>query len=180
MTNIMADSYINESNKLDGKNYVNWKFKLQTLMEGYNVWSIACGDEAKPVAPAASVQDWERRETKMKVLLRMSVKDNIIPHIRECKTSHETWETLKGLYETTNTNRVLFLKSKLLSIKMGENENISNFLSRIKDLKDKLGDIGEKISSTDLVTVTLNGMLDEIKCSLLILQLGKRPLLLMN
>ena len=53
----MADSYINESNKLDGENYVNWKFKLQTLMEGYNVWSIACGDEAKPVAPTASVQD---------------------------------------------------------------------------------------------------------------------------
>jgi hypothetical protein len=59
MTNIMTDSYINESNKLDGENYVNWKFKLQRLMEGYNVWSIACGDEAKPVAPAASVQDWE-------------------------------------------------------------------------------------------------------------------------
>jgi hypothetical protein len=91
----------------------------------------------------------------------MSIKDNIIPHIRECKTSHETWETLKGLYETTNTNRVLFLKSKLLSIKMEENENISNFLSRIKDLKDKLGDIGENISSTDLVTITLNSMLDE-------------------
>jgi hypothetical protein len=51
MTNIMADSYINESNKLDGENYVNWKFKLQKLMEGYNVWSIACGDKAKPVAP---------------------------------------------------------------------------------------------------------------------------------
>jgi hypothetical protein len=30
----MADSYINESNKLDGENYVNWKFKLKTLMEG--------------------------------------------------------------------------------------------------------------------------------------------------
>ena len=110
-----GNSYINESNKLDGENYVNWKFKLSVLMEGYNVWSIACGDEAKPVAPAASVQDWERQETKAKVLLRMSVKDNIIPHITQCKTSHETWETLKGLYETTNTNRVLFLKSKLLS-----------------------------------------------------------------
>jgi hypothetical protein len=44
---------------------------------------------------------------------------------------------------------------------MEENENISNFLSRIKEMKDKLGDIGEKISSTNLVTVTLNGMLDE-------------------
>eukprot|EP00253_Pinus_taeda_P018031 PITA_18031 len=91
----------------------------------------------------------------------MTVKDNIIPHIRECKTSKETWDTLKNLYETKTTNKILYLKSKLLSIKMEENESVSDFISRIKDLKDKLGDIGESVSSTDLVTVTLSGMLDE-------------------
>ena len=81
----------------------------------------------------------------MKVLLRMPIKDNIIPQIRECKTSKETWEVLKYLYETTNKNRVLFLKTNILSIKMKENGNASNFLSRIKELKDKLANIGEKI-----------------------------------
>jgi len=54
-----------------------------------------------------------------------------------------------------------FLKRNILSIKMEENENISNFLSRIKELKDKLSDIGETISNTHLVTVMLNDMLDE-------------------
>ena len=79
---------------------------------------------------------------KAKVLLRMSVKDNIIPHIRDCKTSKETWDVLKGLYKTSNANRILFLKTQLLSIKMEANESISNFVSIIKDLSDKLGDIG--------------------------------------
>eukprot|EP01018_Ginkgo_biloba_P017621 Gb_20614 [translate_table: standard] len=51
--------------------------------------------EGKPTTPIASVQDWEKRETKAKVLLRMSVKDTIIPHIRDCKTSTDTWEVLK-------------------------------------------------------------------------------------
>lgn len=91
----------------------------------------------------------------------MSVNNNIIPHIRECRTSKETWYTLQNLYEMKNINRILHLKSKLLSIKMEENESVSNFISRIKGLKDKLGDIGESISSTYLVTVTSNGMVDE-------------------
>jgi hypothetical protein len=112
-------------------------------------------------ATTATIQDWEKRETKAKVLLRMSVKDSLIPHIRDCTTSTETWTTLKDLYESKNTNRVLSLKSKLLSIRMEENESISDFISRIKDVKDKLGNIGETISSTDLVTITLNGMLEE-------------------
>jgi len=82
-------------------------------MEGYNVWSIAFGDEVKPEIPTASIQDSERNQGKSAL-----VKGNIIQHIRDCNTSNETWKTLKDLYQTTNTNWPLFLRSILLSIKM--------------------------------------------------------------
>ena len=132
-------------------------------MEGYDVWNIAKETELKPDAAAgataAQIQDWEKRENKAKVLLRISVKDSIIPHIREDTTFAATWTSLKALYETSNTNCILFLKTKLLGIKMDGNESFSSFLGRIKEVKDKLGNIGEIVSSTDLVTITLNGML---------------------
>jgi len=124
-----------------------------------NVSPIVSRQETKPKAPS-NTQYWDRREGKEKVLLRMSMNENIIMYIRDCKTSKKTWDTLRGLYETTNKNRVLFLKSKVLSIKMEENENVNNFISRIKKLKDKLSDIGENISNMDLVTVTSNDMLE--------------------
>ena len=89
------------------------------------------------------------------------VKDNIIPHIRDCKSAVDIWSTIKGLYETQNTNRVLALKGKLYALKMNENESVDGFIARIKDLKDKLGSIGEKVSDSDLVTLTLNRMTDE-------------------
>jgi len=44
---------------------------------------------------------------------------------------------------------------------MEDNENTSNLFSRIRELKGNLGDIGKIISSIDMVTVTLNDMLDE-------------------
>jgi hypothetical protein len=138
---------------------------MQTLMEGYGVWNIAKETEVKPDAAtgatATQIQDWEKRENKAKVLLCMSVKDNIIPHIREATTSAATWTTLKSLYETSNTNHILFLKTKLLGIKMDGNESVSSFLGRIKEVKDKLVNIGEIVSNTDLVTITLNGMLED-------------------
>jgi hypothetical protein len=43
MANPLAETYLNEANKLDGSNFINWKFKMQTLMEGYGVWNIAKG-----------------------------------------------------------------------------------------------------------------------------------------
>lgn len=41
---------------------------------------------------------------------------------------------------------------------MEENELVTMFISRIKELKNKLGDIGETILDIDLVTITMNDM----------------------
>ena len=69
----------------------------------------------------------------------------------------------------------MFLKTKLLSIKIGANESISNFVSRIKYLSDKLVDIGEKVSSCDLVTVTLKGLVQYYKVFISTLSTRQTP-----
>ena len=93
----------------------------------------------------------------------MSVKDNIIPHIKNSKTSKDTWDKLKGLYETYDSNRILFLKTKLLSIKMDVNGTMNKYLSCIKDFRYNLGDMGEEVSSADLVSITLKVLLPDYK-----------------
>eukprot|EP00253_Pinus_taeda_P031194 PITA_31194 len=158
--NNSLESYLHESGKLDGTNFSNWKFKMQTLLGSANAWSIVLGNEQR-AENATQEQDWDKRETKAKVILKMSVKDNIIPHIRDCKSAADIWNTIKGLYETQNSNRVLALKGKLFALRMGENESVGGFMARVKDLKDQLGAIGEKVSDSNLVTLTLNRMTDE-------------------
>lgn len=50
--------------KLYGVNYVNWNFKIQTLVVEYNVWSIESHDEVKleavPKLIATLIQDCEK------------------------------------------------------------------------------------------------------------------------
>ena len=132
------------------------------MLEALSLWPIVKGDEQNPIDPL-SISNWESWETQAKVLIRMSVKENILPHIRNSKTSKDTWDKLKGLYETSESNRILFLKTKLLSIKMDVNETMNKYISRIKDLRDNLGDIGEEVSSTDPVSITLKGILLDYK-----------------
>eukprot|EP00253_Pinus_taeda_P004307 PITA_04307 len=93
----------------------------------------------------------------------MSVKDNVIAHIRDCKSSAEIWTKIKNLYETHNTNRVLALKSKLFSMRMDERESATAFVARIKDVKDGLGAIGVAVVDEDLVAITVNGMRDDFQ-----------------
>ena len=134
------------------------------MLEGASAWSIVSGDEKKlndATTATTHIQDWDKRENKVKFLLKMFVKDNIIPHIRDGKSSIDICRTLKNLYQTQNTDRILSLKCKLFSMRMEENESVVEFIARVKDLKDILGDIGEMVSDFDLVTITLNRMTDE-------------------
>ena len=57
----LADLYITESSKLNGENYINWKFKLITVLEALSLWSIVKGDEQRPTNPL-SLSDWNLRE----------------------------------------------------------------------------------------------------------------------
>ena len=82
---------------------------------------------------------------------------------------------LKGLYQTTYAYQVLFLKTKLLSIKMEVNEGVSKFISRIKELSDKLGDIGEVVESSDLVKITLKGLVPDYKVFISALAAREKP-----
>jgi len=129
---------------------------------------------------AVVITYWEKGETKEKLLLWMSVKDMIIPHIRDCETSKEMWDVLKGLFKTKNVNIILFLKTKLLIIKMEANENISTFICKVKNLRDHLGTIGEKVWDSDLVTITLKCLLKDYQVFISSLHLEHNILHILN
>ena len=44
-------------------------------------------------------------------------------------------------------------------MKMEAHENITTYVSRIKDLCDQLSAIGDKVSNSDMVTITLKGLI---------------------
>jgi len=56
MSIFFAETYLNESTRLDGGNYENWKFKVLTVLEGNNLWPIVSRAEPKPNV-AASIPD---------------------------------------------------------------------------------------------------------------------------
>ena len=99
----------------------------------------------------------------------MSVKDNIIPHIKNCKTSKDTWDKLKGLYEKCDSNRILFLNTKLFSIKMDVSETMNKYLACIKEFRENI------VYSTNLVSITLKGPFPDYKVFILALAARETP-----
>ena len=59
---------------------------------------------------------------------------------------------------------------------MEVNEGVSKFIFHIKYLSDKLGYIGEVVDTTDLVTITLKGLVQDYKVFISMLATRSKPL----
>jgi hypothetical protein len=89
------------------------------------------------------------------------VKDHLIPHLDQKKTTKEMWDVVKNLYEAKNENQRMALKDKLHDTKMGKGESVSSYLTRVAQVKDELVAIGEVISDSELVRIALKGFTKE-------------------
>jgi hypothetical protein len=96
------------------------------------------------------------------------VKDHLIPHLAEKKTTKEMWDALKNSFEAKNENRKMALRAKLHDTKMCKEESVSSYLTRVAQVKDELAAIGEVISDSELVRIALNGFTKDwevfVKC----------------
>jgi hypothetical protein len=61
------------------------------------------------------------------------------------------WESLTKLYQSSNENRKMVLREKLKGIKMTKTENVTTYLTKITQVRDELGVVGEVIADNELV-----------------------------
>jgi hypothetical protein len=110
----------------------------------------------------------EVKEAKAQMIILDEVKDHLIPHLAEKKTTKEMWDALKNLFEVKNGNRKMALKAKLYDIKMDKEDIVSSYLTWVAQLKDELAVFGEVIMDSEMVMISLNGFTKEwevfVKC----------------
>jgi hypothetical protein len=82
----------------------------------------------------------------------------LIPHVTGKVNAYEMWESLTKLYQSTNENRKMVLREKLKSIKMTKAKNAVTYLTRLTQVRDELGAMGESIADSELVRTALNGV----------------------
>ena len=84
-----------------------------------------------------------------------SVKNHLISVIAKKETTKEMFDSLKKLFERDSTSRSIALRTQLHTIKMNRSETVASYFTRIAELRDQLGDIGETIPDRELSTYIL-------------------------
>lgn len=127
------------------------------ILEEYELWDIV----EKPVTistGAVHLVEYNKRNVKAKRIILDAIKDHVIPHVTGKKNAFEMWGSLTKLYQSSNENRKMVLREKLRSIKMTRTDSVTSYLTKITQVHDELGAVGETISDNELGRTALNGV----------------------
>ena len=145
--------------KLDGSNWITWKFQLKHLLLAKGLWKYVDRSAVLGEGVTAEEQAKHRGESqKAFSLIAMSVSTSQLYLITSCEEPKEAWDALKKHFERESLANKLFLKKQYFRKEMSEGNTIDMHLKEMKELTDKLNSIGAPISEEDQV-ITLLGSL---------------------
>ena len=99
-------------------------------LKEYDLWELVEKVVAPPIDLVALVVH-EKKEIKVERVILDSVKDHIIPHLSEKKATKEMFDSLVGLFQSTNMNKKMVLRNKLRSMQVSRFDNVTNYFMRV-------------------------------------------------
>jgi hypothetical protein len=89
------------------------------------------------ILPATTTDEKKKirkeEDVKARKLIIYSVRDHLLPHISNLKTTYDMYEALKEMFEIDNTLRALTLKSQLQSTNMKKGDSCYLLYEDIRD-----------------------------------------------
>lgn len=153
----MEDKWVVD--KLDGSNWITWKFQLKHLLLGKGLWKYVDGSAV--LAEDATEEQRAKHQNESQrafSVIAMAVSTSQLYLITSYEEPKEAWDALKKHFERETLANKLFLKKRYFRKEMSECTSIEMHLKEMKELTDKLSSIGAPISEEDCV-VTLLGSL---------------------
>ncbi|KAE8735041.1 hypothetical protein F3Y22_tig00000477pilonHSYRG00099 [Hibiscus syriacus] len=164
---------INLSNitKLSSTNYLTWSLQIQSLLEGYDLYHFIDGTQTPP-QPTVTVNGvtslnleyttWKRQDRLFFSALLDAISVSLQPLIAHTTTSLDAWQTLANTYAKPYRGHIKQLKEQLKRCNKGS-KSISEYMQAIKTRADELALLGKPIDDEDLIDRVLEGLSDEYK-----------------
>lgn len=147
--------------KLNNENYSIWKYKMELILIKEDLWDKVMKERVvEEEAPTAAAEaDWKKSDNKTRALIGLSVEDDQLTHIRKEVTAWGSWEVLRKYHEKSSLSNKVHIMRVICSLKMGENGNAEEHINQLRELFQKLTDIGkDKLSESWSVAMLLSSL----------------------
>ena len=144
----------------DLTNWEEWQFVVRTLLEGDDLIDVCDGTFVKPVEGSdsyeANLKAWNKADKASRKLIVTTVESKPMRLIMNCKSAKEMWDKLHSVFEMKTDESLCLVQKQFFETRWDNNSNISQHISKIEQLANKMKTLGEEIPSTMLIARILS------------------------
>ena len=120
--------------KLSGsEEYFNWKFDMEMLLIGKDLWDIVQGTEVlADDATEKARNDFRKRDNKARSIICLSINSDLKIYVRNCNSSKEAWESLQGHFEEKTMSKILMYRKQMYRLQMEKGGSMIDHIIKLK------------------------------------------------
>ena len=149
--------------KLSGSDtYFNWKFDMEMVLIGRDLWDIVTGDEIVGLdATVNQINNFRKRDNKALSIICLSINQDLKIYVRNCKTSKEAWDSLQGHFEEKSMAKILMYRKQMYRLQMEKGGNMNEHINKLKIIAEHRQAVDDAPLERDLVYTLLNSLSDD-------------------
>ena len=154
-----------EGDKLKGlTNYYVWALKMRAVLRAEGHWGITEQVHENTNYPVTidgesyTESQLKRKRALACRLILLSVSDDLVDLVADHSDPAQAWKVLKDQFHLGDQSQILTLMGQLQSLKMKEDGSVEEYIKRARELKNRLGNMGEKLSDRNVNQMVLNGL----------------------
>ena len=151
--------------KLNGSNYISWKFNMKLLLMEKDLYGFIDGTE-KP--PEVSEEDKKEKEMKLYTTrsqkaystIALAVTKPLQVHVMNTVCPKTAWNTLKSHFEFVSITQIVRVNRAFFAAKMMEETDLIEHITHMTYLAEQMRELGEEVSQKKFAVVVLGSLPD--------------------
>lgn len=153
-----STSFYRKLSPFDGTNWNSWKFRVSILLDEKNLSKYVEEDLDDLLEKTIDDDDEVKcilEEKKCKSILVQCIADSHLEYVQDKRRAKEMFDSLKGAFERKSVASQLYLRKKLITLKMDEADDMSDHFLVFDKTVRQLKSIGGKLEDLDIICYLL-------------------------
>lgn len=133
------------THRLNGTNFKIWELQTKSVLRAQGLLDVVNGTTTMPTT-ADEKEKWLMRDGKASPVLIASVNEAQANHLLSCETSKQMYDKIESLHKVKSEVRIMNLYEEYFSLKMNDDEKVTEYVSKCSMLAAAIEDQGEKLS----------------------------------
>ena len=136
---------------LDENNWAIWSKRIIPILKVSKVYNYVTGTIKRQnlAIDLDSIQNWGTNDELAKLMILQNVSNEQLQHIDQSQTSANVWKSLTALHQSRGFHTALTYMRTLYHMTLAENENIPDYINKMKGLVDLINSMKSPFKISD-------------------------------